>query len=189
MRSDPDLIRAIAGRDPGAFEELYDRYHRPALGLAYRIVGDPAQAEEVVQDAFLSVWRRAGSFQAGRGEARTWFFAIVHHQAIDQVRRRRSQGPVGPLTEKDANRLDPVQVDPPDAVDRSLRRERVIEAVSRLPAEQRQALELAYFGGYTYHEVADLTGVPLGTAKGRIRLGMQKLRDWLADLGRGEGVP
>lgn len=177
---DDALLAAIARQDERAIATLYDRYGGLAYGLAYRILGDRAAAEDVVQEAFLSVWRRAVSFEAARGSARSWLLSIVHHRAIDRLRgtpgRARQDTP-----------LDEVEWvvavdDPWRDVELTLQREALRRGLDGLPEEQRRAIELAYFGGYTQTEIAGATGVPLGTVKGRIRMGLHKLRGLLTEV-------
>ena len=174
QRTDEELMQALAGSDASALEELYDRYGRLSFSLAVRIVGNPETAEEIVQEAFLSVWRRAQTYTSGRGSARTWVLSITHHRAIDALRRKASRVQTAPL--------DDVRLPFPGAQDvwldvsRTLEREEVRSALSKLPAEQRDGIELAYFGGLTYPEIAEKLNLPLGTVKSRLRLGLQKLR-------------
>ena len=178
---DGDILDAIAQNDPDALVMLYDRYGRIAFGLAYRILGDAATAEEVVQDAFMSVWRRADSFDASRGSTRSWLLSIVHHRAIDQVRGRfgRRQGEI------DFDTLEPVLsgADLSFEVANNLQAEAVREALNTLPENQRRAIDLAYFEGFTQQEIAERTGIPLGTVKSRLRLGLRKLHDTLVATG------
>ncbi|HEX3722284.1 MAG TPA: sigma-70 family RNA polymerase sigma factor [Nitrolancea sp.] len=175
------LLQAIAAHDPDALVLLYDRYGRLAFGLAYRVLGDAATAEEVVQDAFMSVWRRAASFDASKGNARSWLLSIVHNRAIDQLRGRygRRRGEI------DFDTLEPVLAGPDlwGEVVGGLRAEAVRAALSSLPEEQRRAIDLAYFEGLTHQEIAERTGTPLGTIKSRLRLGLRKLHDSLVASG------
>lgn len=171
--SDGELLARVVSGDDLALGTLYDRYSRLALGLAYRMLGDRGQAEDVVQEAFLSVWRRAATFDSRRGSARGWLMSIVHNAAIDRRRGRfrRQQDEVD--IDDHAWRLtsDDVWND----VSRRLDREQVRRALAAIPAEQRQTLELAYFGGLTQAEIAERTGEPLGTVKSRARLGLRRL--------------
>lgn len=176
---DDDLIAAIARGDHPALLALYDRHCRQSLGLAYRMLGEPGAAEEAVQDAFLRVWRRAATFDPSRGSVRSWLMTIVHHCAID-LHRKRAGGPnvVAGLDEI------PEQTPAPDTwaeVSRRLDQQRVRAAVAILPQEQRRAIELAYFDGLTHREIAEREGLPLGTVKGRLRLGLQRLYASLAE--------
>ncbi len=173
---DEELLAALVAREPGALEELYDRYGRLAFSLAVRIVASPETAEEIVQEAFLSIWRGAVRYEAARGSVRTWLLSITHHRAIDAVRRRGARVQTAPIDER-------VQyvggADVWQDVSRSLTRDEVRAALAALPADQRESIELAYFGGLTYPEIAQKLGLPLGTVKSRLRLGLQKLRQLL----------
>jgi len=180
-RDDRELLRAIARRDTDALVALYDRYNRLAFGLAYRILGDAFVAEEVVQDAFMSVWRNAASYDFARGNVRSWLLTIVRNRAIDQLRGRfgRSQSDV------DLDALAPVLA-VPDLSDEVLTNIQASDARAALPAvpeEQRIVIELAYFEGLTHVEIAERLGIPLGTVKSRLRLGLQKLHDLLVSTG------
>lgn len=176
--SDEALLAAIRRRDERGIALLYDRYGRLAFGLAYRVLGERGAAEDVVQDAFLSAWRRAESFETARGSVRTWLLSIVHHRAIDRLRGRagRARGDA-PLD--DFERVLAIE-DPWREVSQVLQRETLQRAMAALPEAQRQAVELAYFDGYTQQEIATAMAVPVGTVKGRLRLAMQRLRTLLA---------
>jgi len=154
---------------------LYDRYGARMFGLAFRILGERGAAEDAVQDAFMSIWRRATSFEPGRGRAEHWLLAIAHHRAIDALRgttgRARHDPPLD-LFERELTVEDPWQ-----EVDRLLRREEVRRWLATLPGGQRQILELAYFQGHTQGEIAALLALPLGTVKARARLALRTLRD------------
>src|SRR5262245_29208951 len=175
--SDHELVARIARGDEASLGFLYDRYAGLALGLARRIVQDPGVAEEVVQDAFVAAWRRAATYHPDRGEPRAWLLGIVHHRAIDRVRASAAArtarvdvelaGALAPA----ADALEPLWT--------RLDRAEIVAALRSLPVEQREAIELAFFGGLTHVEVADRTGQPLGTVKGRIRLGLTRLRGLL----------
>ncbi len=179
--TDEALLDAITARDDRALAALYDRYGGLAFALAYRILGDRGAAEDVVQDAFLSVWRRAGSFQTGRGSVRTWLLSIVHHRAIDRLRgtagRARQDAPLD-----EVDRVVSAE-DPWREVSTTLQREVLKRGLATLPDAQRETIELAYFGGYTQNEIAQRMAVPLGTVKGRMRIGLQKLRGVLMGAG------
>lgn len=176
---DRDLIEKVSGGDRAAFSELYRRYSPSAFGLASRILGEQALAEEVLQEVFLSIWRRAGAYDQARGSVRSWLFAQVHHRAVDVVRReeaerRRSQAGFEAEVADDA-------VD--DVVEEGwlrARREQVRGALTGLPPEQREVLELAYYRGLTQSQVAQATGVPLGTVKSRTLAAMRRLKGTLA---------
>ena len=176
---DDELITAVAGGDHPALLALYDRHGRIAYGLAYRILGDAGAAEEAVQDAYLRVWRRASTFDASRGGARSWLLTIVHHCAIDLLRRRAGAPPVVAGLDEMADRRSV-----PDAwseVSGRIESERVRTAVETLPGEQRRAIEMAFFDGLTHREIAERDGLPLGTVKGRLRLGLKRLSGLLAE--------
>ena len=176
LLADEDLISLVEGGDAEAFAVLYDRHSRPAYSLAYRMMGEKQAAEDLVQEAFLKTWRSAGSYRTERGSVRTWILSIVHNRGIDQLRslasRRRTQEKVEASAPKSQ---------PSEAFAESWRNsqgEQVRKALKTLPEEQLKILELAYFSGYTHVEIAELLGLPLGTVKGRMRLGLKKIRDY-----------
>ncbi len=179
-RPDTELLEGIAQGDEASLAALYDRYHLLSFSLALRVVNDRGRAEDVVQDAFLSVWRKAGSYAAGRGSVKTWLTSIVRNRAIDLVRARRE-------TDGDDEAVLLALRDPrPGVVEQvtaSLDRQTIRTAIAELPLEQRQAIAMAYFEGLSHSEIADSTGLPLGTVKSRIRLGMHRLKDLLLDAG------
>jgi RNA polymerase sigma-70 factor, ECF subfamily len=179
---DTALVALIARRDESALSVLYDRYSRLAFSLAMRIVGERALAEEITADSFVSVWRAAGSFSAERGRFVTWLLSVVRHRAIDELRRLnvRPEGNAVELNEALQSTALPDGLD--DLIDVRQRQTVVRSALASLPGPQRQALELAYFGGLTQQEIADKTGTPLGTIKTRMRLGLLKMRDELRRL-------
>ncbi|MGI8854660.1 MAG: RNA polymerase sigma factor [Thermomicrobiales bacterium] len=167
------------------FEAFYDRHHRPAFALAYRIMsGDHALAEDVVQESFLALWRYAASFKPERGNARTWFFSIVHHRALNAVRRLKPQMRSEPIDQMAAELPAGDAYDVWSQVRRGLDATQVRAALALLPADQQEAVELAFLGGYSNSEVAERLGIPLGTVKSRIRLGMHKMRATLAPATR-----
>lgn len=172
--TDEELMGRIARRDDVALGQLHDRYRALAFSIAQRVVNDPARAEDVVQDAFLAVWRRAGSYAPGRGSVRTWLTSVVRNRAIDVVRATRER-PVG----DDDGMLHALEDGAPavdDQVAASIAGEATRRALGQLPDEQRQAIALAYFAGLSHSEIADRTGLPLGTVKSRVRLGLQRMR-------------
>jgi RNA polymerase sigma factor (sigma-70 family) len=174
--TDEDVLARVARADEAALAEIYDRFGRLAYGLAYRILRDAALAEDAVQDAFLAVWRTAVAFDPARGKASTWVLTIAHRRSVDLVRRedrRRGQ----PLD--DAPSASGEATDETAAV-REQRRA-VQEALAQLPPEQREALELAYYGGLSQSELAERLGVPLGTVKSRMFSALAKLRDLLGE--------
>ena len=176
--SDEALLEAVAGDDEAALGELYDRFGRIAYGLALRVVRDASLAEDAVQEAFLQVWRGAGSYRPERAKASTWLLTFVHRRAVDLVRReeRRRAEPVEALP-------DPAGPSADEEAVRGSRRQVVRDALRALPSEQRQAIELAYYGGLTQSELADRLGQPLGTIKSRMFTGLQRLRALLDEAG------
>ena len=176
--ADRAVLVRLADGELDALEELYDRYKTMAYSIAYRITNDSTLAEDVVQDAFLGAWRNAARYVEGRGSVKTWLLSIVHHRAIDAVRRRR---PTSELPDT-ADTAVPAALTLPDVwaeVSSDLDAETVRAAMGSLSDVQREAIELAYFGGLTQVEIADRTGAPLGTVKSRVRLGLLALRDAL----------
>jgi RNA polymerase sigma-70 factor, ECF subfamily len=170
--SDEQLLEAIAGGDERALGVLYDRFGRVAYGVALRVLRDRALAEDAVQEAFLAIWRSAERYRLERAKPSTWILTLVHRRAVDLVRR------------EDRRRAEPLD-DPPEAAggevpeEAALRERRLAgqSALAQLPADQREALELAYYGGYTQSEVAERLDVPLGTVKSRMFAGLTRLRD------------
>ena len=192
--ADRAALARIAGGELAALEYLYDRYKTMAYSIAYRITNDSTLAEDVVQDAFLGAWRNAARYEVGRGSVRTWLLSIVHHRAIDAVRRRK---PASELPEEAEGMRTPEPLTLPDVwgeVSGRLDAGAVQTALTALPALQREALELAYFGGLSQTEIAERTGVPLGTVKSRVRLALVAMRRELGmsvsqGLDAGEGSP
>ncbi len=179
--SDEAIVTAIAAQDEAALGLLYDRYGRVAYQLAYRIVGERNAAEDVVQDAYLSLWRNASKYRQGRGSVRTWLLAIVHYRAIDRLR-----GTAGRSRQNIS--LDEYQpqftgADPWATVELHIQQELLQQSMATLPAAQREAIKLAYFQGYTQQEIATNSSVPVGTVKARLRLGLKKLRVLLDGTG------
>jgi RNA polymerase sigma-70 factor, ECF subfamily len=179
--SDEALVALCARGDQAALAELYDRYGRVAYGLALRILRDEGLAEDAVQEGFLAVWRSAARFVPERAKASTWILTLVHRRAVDLVRRseRRRAEPLEAAP-------DPVGGSTEEVVWLHLERDRVQQALRRLPDGQREALELAYYGGFTQSELAERLGQPLGTVKSRMFAGLARLRDLLAEAGSEE---
>ena len=174
---DAALLARIAGGDPDALGALYDRYGRVVFGVLYRLLGAPEAAEEVTQDAFHAVWRRAATYRADRGAVRTWLLAIARNAAIDWRRTKGKRIEREAAIDEAAELVEEIRVD--ERVIARLRAERVREAVASLPEEQRIVLSLAFWSGLSQTEIAERTATPLGTVKSRVRLGMAKLRDRL----------
>jgi RNA polymerase sigma-70 factor (ECF subfamily) len=180
--ADEDLLTLVERGDADAFEVIYDRHARVAFSLAFRLLGDREAAEDLVQDALLAVWRGAGTYTSARGSVRTWLLSIVHNRGVDRLRtlaamaRRQDaleQAELGRPDEPDAEALGIGQ-----ALAGSVRRE-----LGALPSEQSEVLKLAYYGGFTHHEIAEMLQLPLGTVKSRMRLGLERLRRGLGDPG------
>src|SRR4029077_5002033 len=172
LPGDDALMAALVGHDLSALAALYDRYGRLAYALAYRILGESEAAEDAVQDAFISAWRGAASYRRERGNPRGWLWSIVHHRAVDVLRRKTAFRPA-PLEVAEQRAADE---DTAAMAERNVAQQTVRLALQTLPDAQRRTIELAYFGGYTHVELAELMGVPLGTVKGRMRIGLQKMR-------------
>jgi RNA polymerase sigma-70 factor (ECF subfamily) len=176
--SDEALLALVGRGDEQALAELYDRYGRVAYGLALRILRDASLAEDAVQEGFLAVWRNAHTFLAERAKPSTWILTLVHRRAVDVVRReqRRRGDPLETVP-------DPAGAATDEEVALRARRRIVQDALRQLPDDQREALELAYYGGFTQSELAERLGLPLGTIKSRMFAGLRRLRDLLDDTG------
>lgn len=183
--SDEELIASIQQRDVQALEQFYDRHRVLAYSLALRTLGNPGDAEDVVQEAFVNVWRSTGTYRRDRGPGRSWLLSIVHHRAIDKLRRRQSR-PRSVELEDGLSIADPQDVW--QQVSEALTGEDVREALATLPPEQRETIELAYFKGYTHTQIAQLMEVPLGTVKGRMRIALHKLKLTLESSSHGMAV-
>ena len=175
--SDEAVVALVARQEEQALAELYDRFGRIAYGLAVRILRDRALAEDAVQDAFLAAWRTAGRFNAERAKASTWLLTLVHRRAVDLVRREQRRR-TEPLTDAPARTTEGGA---DDVAWLRLERERVQVALRALPDAQREAIELAYYGGFTQSELADRLGQPLGTIKSRMFAGLSRLRELLSE--------
>jgi RNA polymerase sigma factor (sigma-70 family) len=176
-RDDLELHRRLASGDRGAFDELYRRYAAIAYGLAYRLTGQQAMAQDVVHDAFLAIWRAPEAFDPARGAFRTFFLSLVHHRGVDAIRREERMR----ARQDRAANLEPAEgEDPSESVAEedflTRRRHEVRHALEGLPLEQRQVLEMAYFGGMTQVRIAEELGIPLGTVKTRTFAALRKLR-------------
>jgi RNA polymerase sigma factor (sigma-70 family) len=180
--ADADVLRRIRAGDRGAVEELYDRFRRPAFALARRILGDDVLAEDVLQEVFLGVWRDPAAYDRARGSVASWLLAVVHHKAVDAVRREESQRRRQTLAEEELALDEPMaRRDVEDEAWSRVVAQQVRTALGGLSTPQREALTLAYYGGYTQREVAALTGAPLGTVKTRMLMGMRRLREELGE--------
>jgi len=179
--ADEELMYLVQDGNPDAFELMYDRHGGPAFSLAYRMVGDRTVAEDIVQEAFLSIWRSRARYQRDRGSVRSWVLGIVHHRTIDALRRnlvhdRRRASAEGIEERHEARELTDVEAARRDEA-RTVR-----AALEGLPDEQCRVIELAYFGGFTHTQIADMLAMPVGTVKGRMRLGLEKMRRQLTDV-------
>ena len=173
------MLEEVGRGSPEAFEALYDRYSKLAYTVAMRVLSDQTAAEDTVQEAFLSIWRRASSYEPGRGSIRAWICTIVRNRAIDRLRGESGRG-TNELALDDAP-LEPSLSDTWTEVVAELSRQQIREALSRLPVEQRQTVELAYWCGMSQREIGEAMRVPLGTVKGRARLALIKLRELLQE--------
>jgi RNA polymerase sigma-70 factor, ECF subfamily len=176
--ADEELMQLVAASDADAFEVVLERHADAAFSLAYRICGRRALAEDIVQDALLAVWRSGSRYDRTRGSVRTWTLGIVHNRAVDALRRsgvheRRRASDEGIEETVEADQRTDAQ-----AIENSTSQE-IRGAIDELPNEQRRVIELAYFGGFTHAEIASMLDAPIGTVKGRMRLGLHKLRDQL----------
>ena len=175
LLADEELMRLVSQGDPRAFEVVYDRHGGAAFSLAYRMVGSRTAAEDATQEAFVSIWRSRQRYDPERGSVRSWILGIVHNRTIDALRRntahdRRRSSAEGIEERFEAPELTDVEVARRDEA-RSVR-----DAIGSLPGDQERVIELAYFGGFTHSQIAEMLGEPIGTIKGRMRLGLEKLR-------------
>ena len=177
--SEEALVALVARGDQTALAELYDRVGRTAYGLAFRVLRDSRLAEDAVQEAFLTVWRAAAGFSAERAKATTWILTLVHRRAVDLVRREERRR-ADPLDDADG-REEAASASAEDAAWLHFERERIQAALKQLPDTQREALELAYYGGFTQSELAERLGLPIGTIKSRMFAGLARLRELLDD--------
>ena len=185
--ADEDLMPLVQAGEARAFEVLYERHATAAFSLAYRMCGSRGLAEDVTQEAFLAVWRSGARYDRARGSVRTWLLGIVHNRGIDALRRgavheRRRASDEGLAERVPSAERTEVEVARRDEAD-ALRR-----LIDELPDEQGRVIELAYFGGFTHREIADMLGAPIGTVKGRMRLGLEKMRAGLEGLGISEAT-
>jgi RNA polymerase sigma-70 factor (ECF subfamily) len=182
QEADAEIVVPLREGRPEAIEVMYDRYAGLAYGLALRILGDPGRAEDVVQEVLISVWRKPNSYDSARGSFRTWLMTLVRNRAIDNLRGHwRRQG--GDVELGDDLQDLSGHADPWPAVALSLERDVVREALAALPVDQRRAVEMAHYGGFSHSEIAERLGLPLGTVKGRLRLAMEKMHSFLTARG------
>jgi RNA polymerase sigma-70 factor (ECF subfamily) len=179
--ADEELMPLIGEKNPEAFEVFYDRHGGVAYSLAYRIVGEKAAAEDVTQEAFISIWRSGARFDRARGSVRSWMLSIVRNRAIDALRSRAGKAPK--LTFDDDAILEqrPAEELTEEEAMRNETAGEIRGVLGELPGEQSKVIELAYFGGFSQSEISRMLGVPLGTVKGRMRLGLEKIRGELAE--------
>lgn len=182
LLADEDLMVCVREGDARAFEVMFDRHSGPAFSLAYRMCGSRTRAEDVVQEAFIAIWRASARYDQSRGSVRAWILSVVHNRAIDYFRREslratRSVEEGGGVERVASPELTEV------TVELRAEAERIRDALRELPDEQRQVIELSYFGGFTHHQIAEMLTLPPGTVKGRMRLGLSKLRITLGEAG------
>jgi RNA polymerase sigma-70 factor, ECF subfamily len=178
--ADEELMQLVSSGDVPAFEAIFDRHGDAAFSLAYRMCGASAMAEDVVQEAFLSVWRGGASYNPARGSVRSWVLGVVHNRAVDAFRRGVAKEGRDVSDDGHAERATAPERTEVEAARREDARE-LRGALDRLPSEQRRVIELSYFGGFTHSEIAEMLELPAGTVKGRMRLGLEKLREALGD--------
>ena len=179
--ADEELMPLVGRKDPEAFEVLYDRHGGAAYSLAYRIVGEQGSAEDVTQEAFISVWRSGARFDRARGSVRSWLLSVVRNRAIDFLRSRAGKAPKLDFDDEAVLEQRPAEERTEDEAIRNETASEIRGVLGGLPGEQSQVIELAYFGGFSQSEIAGMLGLPLGTVKGRMRLGMRKIRSELAE--------
>lgn len=181
LLADEDLIALVEAGDAEAFAALYDRHGRAAYSLAYRMLGERQTAEDLVQEGFIKVWRSATSYRAERGSVRTWILSIVHNRGIDHLRSSASRRRTQDRVELTAETSQPSEAFAETW--RNSQRTQVQAALQSLPSEQLKILEMAYYSGYTHAEIAEMLDLPLGTVKGRMRLGMKKIKEFFDSQG------
>jgi RNA polymerase sigma-70 factor (ECF subfamily) len=178
--ADEELIELVQAADPRAFELLYDRHGAAAYSLAYRMMGDRMAAEDISQEAFLAIWRGRAPYQPARGSVRTWILGIVHNRAVDALRRHMAHEKRRSTVEGIENLKEAAERTDVEAARREEARS-LRHALDALPREQSKVIELAYFAGFTHSQIADMLGMSIGTVKGRMRLGLEKMRRELAE--------
>ena len=183
--TDVALVAMVRAGDDSALAALYDRYGRQVYALARRILADEQLSQDVVQEVFLTIWRDTARFDSQRGGFSSWLLAMAHHKSVDLVRREDSHR----RRRVELDELNQQQSDDPEVSEQvwaSMRGQRVRQALKKLPETQREALVLAYFGGYTQRDIAGLTDAPLGTVKTRMLAGVRRLQQFLNDPGEGQ---
>jgi RNA polymerase sigma-70 factor (ECF subfamily) len=178
--ADEELMHLVRAGDAQAFEIVFDRHSGAAFSLAYRMCGRQAMAEDIVQEAFVSLWRSGARYDATRGSVRTWVLSVVRNRTIDAFRRESAKGSRDVSEEGIAERMAAPELTDAE-VERRDEARQVRKALVELPPDQRQVIELAYFGGFTHSQIADMLELPSGTVKGRMRLGLTKMRLALGD--------
>ncbi len=178
--ADEELMQLVREGDTRAFEVIFDRHSGAAFSLAYRMCGRQAMAEDVVQEAFVSLWRSGARYDATRGSVRTWVLSVVRNRAIDIFRREGAKGSRDVTQDGMAERMPAPELTESE-VERRDEARQIRQALGELPPDQRQVIELAYFGGFTHREIASMLALPSGTVKGRMRLGLMKMRVVLGD--------
>jgi RNA polymerase sigma-70 factor (ECF subfamily) len=178
--ADEELMQLVREGDAGAFEVIFDRHSGAAFSLAYRMCGRQAMAEDVVQEAFVSLWRSVARYDAARGSVRTWVLSVVRNRAIDAFRREAIKGGRDVHEEGVAERVPAPELTDAE-VERRDEARQIRRALGELPPDQRQVIELAFFGGFSHSQIADMLALPSGTVKGRMRLGLTKMRLALGD--------
>jgi len=181
--ADEELMQLVHDGDVRAFEVVFDRHASAAFSLAYRMCGRRATAEDIVQDAFLSLWRSGSGYDPRRGSVRSWVLSVVHNRAVDAMRRLGAKAGLDVSDEGIAERLHAAETTDGEVERRDDARQ-VRTALDELPPDQRQVIELAYFGGFTHNQIAEMLDLPPGTVKGRMRLGLTKLRFFLGEESR-----
>ena len=179
--ADEELMPLIGDKDPEAFEVFYDRHGGVAFSLAYRILGDRTAAEDCIQEAFISIWRSGARFDRTRGSVRSWMLSIVRNRAIDALRSKAGKAPKLTFDDDEILAARPAEERTEDEAIMHETATEVRGALTKLPGEQSKVIELAYFGGFSQSEISRMLNLPLGTVKGRMRLGLEKIRGELAE--------
>lgn len=179
--ADEELISLFAQGDPAAFEVFYERHAGAAYSLAHRIMGGPAAAQEVTQDAFVSIWHSRERYDAARGSARVWLLSVLRNRAVDALRQRARRPMKAAVEAEEVLEFRAGEERTDEEAIRLDTSRRLRGVLAELPIDQSQVLELAYFGGFTHSEIAEMLAIPLGTVKGRMRLGLERIRSDMAE--------